>query len=88
MCQDDGYIAVNIIDANAKKSVIYLIWAKNMVVEFKGRAPELSLFGLHGGFFPYNIGCSQNDCRPQVDSSSHRIQNVSFILFVFLLKFF
>ena len=35
-----------------------------MELEFKGRAPEMGLFGLHARFFKFDAGCSTNDCRP------------------------
>ena len=83
--EDDGYVVVNTLDAKSGKSNILVLWAKNMKVEFKASAPEMGLFGLHSGFFPFDVGCSKDSCIPQQGSGASKVNYLSlFILLVFL----
>ena len=89
--EDDGYILMQTIDGKAKKSNILILWAKNMVPEFKARAPGLGLFGLHSAFFPYEVGCQGNveDCKPKINFAGKiQMQFSVLILTGFLLAFF
>ena len=63
--EDDGYVLVQTINTRAKKASIVILNAKDMKPEFIGLAPELGLFGLHSSFFPFDIGCSTDDCTPK-----------------------
>ena len=63
--EDDGYVLVQTINTRAKKASIVILNAKDMKPEFIGLAPELGLFGLHSSFYPFDIGCSTDDCTPQ-----------------------
>ena len=68
--EDDGYVLVQTIDARAKKASISILDAKDMTLVFRGLAPELGLFGLHTRFFPFDVGCSTDDCVPKDDPPS------------------
>ena len=63
--EDDGYVIFQTINGIAEKSGITILSALDMSVVFRGKAPELGLFGLHSAFFPYDVGCtSEQSCRP------------------------
>ncbi len=61
------------VDGVKNKGFMMILNAKNMKPEFHATAPELSLFGIHNGFFDFNVGCSDPaGCVPKVPSSAGR----------------
>ena len=83
--EDDGYVLVQTINTRAKKASIVILNAKDMKPEFIGLAPELGLFGLHSSFFPFDIGCSTDDCTPDSADSSANSLLTTHALIIFLL---
>ena len=75
--EDDGYVLVQTINTRAKKASIVILNAKDMKPEFIGLAPELGLFGLHSSFYPFDIGCSTDDCTPQSTTTTTTTESSS-----------
>ena len=71
--EDDGLVLTAGIDGVKEKGFIMILNAKNMRPEFHATAPELSLHGIHCGFFDFDTGCENPDgCVPEIPSSGRK----------------
>ena len=68
--EDDGVVLMSGVDGGQEKGFIMIYDAKTMDVIYHGTAPEKTLIGLHSKFFPFNVGCTEQDCTPQPSTSS------------------
>ena len=68
--EDDGIILMSGVDGAQEKGFIMIYDAKTLEELYHGTAPEKTLLGLHSKFFPFNVGCSKEDCTPQPHSTS------------------
>ena len=60
--EDDGVILMSGVDGANEKGYIMIFNATDMEIIYHGTAPKMSLLGLHSKFFPFSVGCSQDDC--------------------------
>ena len=67
--EDDGVILMSGVDGDKEKGFIMVYNATNMEELYYGTAPKKTLLGLHSKFFPFHVGCSQDDCTPHSSSS-------------------
>ena len=68
--EDDGVILMPGVDGGKEKGFIMIYNATTMEVLYQGLAPKMSLFGLHSKFYPFHVGCSQNDCTPETKATT------------------
>jgi carotenoid cleavage dioxygenase-like enzyme len=68
--EDDGVVLVSGIDGERKRGFIRVYNATNMDLIAHGTAPKLTLFGVHSRFYPFDIGCEEEDCTPKEDDST------------------
>ena len=68
--EDDGIILMSGVDGGNEKGFIMIYNATTMDMIYHGRAPRTSLIGLHSKFYPFNVGCSVDDCTPDMIVSS------------------
>lgn len=87
--EDDGVILMSGVDGGKAKGFIMIYNAKTMEEIYLGTAPEKTLLGLHSKFFPFTVGCSEEDCTPSSPSSSSSLDSkyVFSLLFLFVLIF-
>jgi len=62
--EDDGVVLMSGIDGGRSKGFLMVYNASNMEVLLHATAPKLSLFGVHSKFFPFTVGCTEDDCTP------------------------
>jgi len=62
--EDDGVILMSGIDGANEKGFVMVFNATNLDLLYHATAPKLTLFGIHSKFFPFNIGCTDDDCTP------------------------
>ena len=62
--EDDGLILMSGVDGGKEKGFIIVYNATNMEEIYRGTAPKKTLLGLHSKFYPFHVGCSQDDCTP------------------------
>ena len=91
--EDDGVVMMSGVDGDQEKGFIIIFNATNMDVIYQGRAPKKTLIGLHSKFFPFSVGCSEEDCSlpsstEEPGSSSAQLYLNFFILAASLLKLF
>ena len=67
--EDDGVILMSGVDGGKEKGFIMVYNASNMEELYYGTAPKKTLLGLHSKFYPFHVGCSQDDCTPHSSSS-------------------
>jgi len=65
--EDDGVILMSGVDGGKEKGFLMIYNATNMDIIYHGTAPKMSLLGLHSKFFPFSVGCSQDDCTPNIE---------------------
>ena len=69
--EDDGWVVVQTIDAEAKKANVVVLDGATMELLFRGQAPELALQGIHSRFFSFDQGCSiKEGCIPNSEATS------------------
>ena len=64
--EDDGIILMSGVDGDNKKGFIMIYNATTMDLMYHELAPRTSLIGLHTKFYPFSVGCSVDDCTPDV----------------------
>ena len=69
--EDDGLILMSGVDGGKEKGFIIVYNATNMEEIYRGTAPKKTLLGLHSKFYPFHVGCSQDDCTPSKPSSDN-----------------
>ena len=69
--EDDGVILMSGVDGGKEKGFIVVYNATNMEEIYRGTAPKKTLLGLHSKFYPFHVGCSQDDCTPPKPSSGN-----------------
>ena len=67
--EDDGVILMSGVDGDKEKGFIMVLNATNMEELYYGTAPKKTLLGLHSKFYPFHVGCSQDDCTPHSSGS-------------------
>ena len=68
--EDDGIILMSGVDGGNKKGFIMIYNATTMDLMYHGIAPRTSLIGLHSKFYSFDVGCSVEDCTPNIISTS------------------
>ena len=63
--EDDGVVLVMGIDGQKQKGFVQVYNATNMELMTHATAPKLTLFGIHSRFYPFDIGCEEEDCTPK-----------------------
>ena len=64
--EDDGIILMSGVDGGNKKGFIMIYNATTMDLMYHGIAPRTSLIGLHSKFYSFDVGCSEEDCTPDI----------------------
>ena len=68
--EDDGVILMSGVDGGREKGFIIMYNATNMEELYRGTAPKKTLLGLHSKFYPFHVGCSQDDCTPSYSGTT------------------
>jgi len=68
--EDDGVVLMSGIDGGREKGFLMVYNATTMDVILHATAPKLTLFGVHSKFFPFTVGCKENDCTPNETNST------------------
>ena len=68
--EDDGIVLVSGIDGEKRKGFLRVYNASSMELVTHATAPKLTLFGIHSRFYPFDVGCEQDDCTPEDFSST------------------
>ena len=63
------------VDGEQERGFLMLWDAASLELLYHATAPQLTLFGVHTKFFPFTVGCEQEDCTPQEGTSTTNPQN-------------
>ena len=66
VAEDDGVLMISGIDGEQEKGFLMVFNATNLEQIYHATAPKLTLYGVHAKFFPFDIGCEEDDCTPGV----------------------
>ena len=75
--EDDGVLVMGGIDARKKVGFLMVYDASNMELLYHASAPRLTLQGIHAKFYPFEAGCSVEDCTPNFELLDSAASNIT-----------